>query len=237
MYTTIYNMLIGFMNVSVEIKDIRNVHLSVYPPYGDVKVSAPLGTKLDTLRVYIISKISWIKKQQLKFSLQKRISPRELLTRESHYIRGQRYLMNVIESQDKSGVIINQGSANLIVEPNSTKEQRMQILEKWQRQELKKDISVILQKWEPIIGVKSNKFVIRKMKTRWGSCNPDSKTININLFLIEKPIKYLEYIIVHELVHLIERTHNSNFLAHMDKFLSNWRQLKYELNQLPINDL
>jgi predicted metal-dependent hydrolase len=236
MHTTIYNMLIGSMKVSVEIKDIKNVHLSVYPPYGDVRVSAPLGTALDTLRVYISSRISWIRKQQSKIRSQKRVSPREFLTQESHFIRGQRYLMEVLEGQPSSKVELLHNSIRLSIKSN-IKMSRSKIFEKWQRAELSKDITKLIEKWEPMLEVKASGFAIRKMKTKWGSCNPISKTINLNLILLEKPPEHLQYVVVHELIHLLERKHNANFVAHMDKFLPNWKQLKVDLNALVLEEM
>ena len=225
---------LGSIDIPVLLKDIKNVHLSVYPPHGEVRVSAPLKTNLDTLRVYLSSRITWIKKHQLKFNLQKRVSPREFLTRESHYIRGKRCLMEVITNSDHCGVEMDHTSIKLHLKSESDASKTYQ---KWQRSELKKDITTLLQKWEPEIGVKSSKFVIRKMKTRWGSCNPVLKTINLNLNLIEKAPEHLEYVVVHELIHLIERKHNANFVAHMDKFIPNWKQLKSELNSLALTEI
>ncbi len=227
-------LTVGSVDIAVTLKDIKNVHLSVYPPYGEVRVSAPIKTNLDYLRVYLSSRIVWIKKQQLKFGLQKRMSAREFLTRESHYLRGQRFLMEVITNSDRHGVIVvhNTIKLHLKLEYDAAK-----TYQKWQRSELKKDIAILLQKWEPEIGVKSNKFVIRTMKTKWGSCNPKLKTINLNLNLIEKAPEHLEYVLVHELIHLIERKHNANFVAHMDKFIPNWKQLKSELNGMALLEI
>jgi predicted metal-dependent hydrolase len=237
MNTSIQNHTLSFGSLSVDVvlKDIKNVHLSVYPPFGDIKVAAPLWTNIDTLRVYLCSRIGWIKQQQSKISLQKRISPRECLTRESHFVRGQRYLMKVTPAQSQSQIILEQNTINLVIKTDASKEQKIRVLENWQRLELKKDVELLLIKWEPIIGVESNNFVIRKMKTKWGSCNIESKTLNINLALIEKSNKLLEYVIVHELVHLLERNHTNLFVAYMDKFIPEWRALKVELNEYSPN--
>lgn len=237
MNTKNYNLVLGSMEVKVDIKDIKNVHLSVYPPNGEVKVSAPIGTNLDTLRVYLSSRISWIKKQQSSFKSQKRVSPREFLTKESHYIRGKRYLMEVKECTTTNSVELDHSVVKLKVAGGGDYTKKAKIYEKWQRQELKNDVNVLILKWENILEVKASRFILRKMKTKWGSCNPDTKTININLVLLEKPKDHLEYVIVHELVHLIERMHNANFIAYMDKFLPNWKQLKSELNQLTLTEI
>lgn len=234
MNTKIDKLFLGSMSVKVELKDIKNVHLSVYPPNGAIKVSAPFGTNIDTLRVYLSVRIPWIRQQQLKLQSQKRISPREFLTRESHYIWGKRYLMQVIENADFSGVIIDHSTIKLNLKNGQNISQKSKIYQKWQRSELKKEVTRLLKHWEPIIGVKINSLTIRKMKTKWGSCNPDVKTINLNLNLIEKPPEHLEYIVVHELIHLVERSHNANFVAHIDKYIPNWMDIKSQLNQLPL---
>ncbi len=234
MNTKIDKLFLGSMSVKVELKDIKNVHLSVYPPNGAIKVSAPFGTNIDTLRVYLSVRIPWIRQQQLKLQSQKRISPREFLTRESHYIWGKRYLMQVIENADFSGVIIDHNTIKLNLKNGQNISQKSKIYQKWQRSELKKEVTRLLKHWEPIIGVKINSLTIRKMKTKWGSCNPDVKTINLNLNLIEKPPEHLEYIVVHELIHLVERSHNANFVAHIDKYIPNWMDIKSQLNQLPL---
>jgi predicted metal-dependent hydrolase len=237
MNTKSYTLKMSSIIVSIELKDIKNVHLSVYPPLGEVKVSAPYGTETDTLRVYISSRISWIKKQQLKFKSQKRISPRMFLTRESHYIRGKRYLLEVVESQSSPNVDLQNSKVKLYTRQSSNYLEKKKTWEKWQRQELYKDIDILLDKWTKKLDVKPIKVSIRKMKTKWGSCNPISKSININLLLVEKANKYLEYVLVHELIHLLERGHNQRFVSYMDKHLPNWKQTKSEMKKLVLLEL
>lgn len=163
---------------------------------------------------------------------QERLAPREFLTKESHYIRGKRYLLEIVETNKKPEVVLKHNKIKLLVAPNSDTLLKSQIYDKWQRKELKQDLETLLIKWQKIINVEINGFTIRKMKTKWGSCSIKRKQININLELIKKPVQYLEYIVVHELVHLIERNHNARFIAYMDLYLPNWQLLKQELNQL-----
>lgn len=232
MNTSTEKLYLANNEVVVSFKDIKNIHLSVYPPFGDIRVAAPLSTNLDSIRVYLSSKLSWIKKQQTKFLSQERLAPREFLTKESHYIRGKRYLLEIVETNKKPEVVLKHNKIKLLVAPNSDTLLKSQIYDKWQRKELKQDLETLLIKWQKIINVEINGFTIRKMKTKWGSCSIKRKQININLELIKKPVQYLEYIVVHELVHLIERNHNARFIAYMDLYLPNWQLLKQELNQL-----
>ncbi len=231
MNTNVQTLILANNEVTISFKDIKNIHLSVYPPFGEVRVAAPLQTNLDSLRAYLSSKIGWIKKQQTKFLNQERLSPREFLTKESHYLRGQRYLLEIVTTAQKPQVLIKHETIQIFAKPNSSKQTKAQILEKWQRAELKKDVEKLLVKWQKILELEINSFTIRKMKTKWGSCSIENKIININLELIKKPVEYLEYVVVHELVHLIERKHNATFVAYLDKYLPNWQASKKELNQ------
>jgi predicted metal-dependent hydrolase len=213
---------LGNIKIDVELKNIKNIHLSVYPPNGKVKISAPERMDLDTIRVFTISKLKWIKKQQEAFRNQERETPREYLTKESHYFKGKRYLLKVIEHNAKPKVILKQ-------------EKRKQILDEWYRAELKKIVPKMIEKWEKKIGVKSNEFGIKKMKTKWGTCNTQAKRICLNLEIAKKPFECLEYIIVHELVHLLERRHNEKFIKYMNEFMPKWRFYREELNSLPFS--
>ncbi len=228
---------LGNIRIEVEQKDIKNIHLSVYPPDGAVKISAPERMDLDTIRVFAISKLQWIKKQQKKFKEQQRETKREYLTKESHYFKGKRYLLKVIERNSKPEVILKHSKIELYIRPNSTLEKKQEIINEWYRSELKKSAPELIEKWEKKIGVKSNEFKIRKMKTKWGSCNTQTKTIILNLELAKKPVECLEYIIVHELVHLLVRSHNEQFVKYMDKFMPKWKFYKDELNRLPFRFL
>lgn len=224
---------LGNITIDVEKKDIKNIHLSVYPPNGKVRIAAPEYMELDTIRVFAINKLEWIKKQQATFKNQVRETPREYIEKESHYFQGERYLLNVIEHDAKPKVLLNHNTIELYVRPNTSTEKRKSILDEWYRAEMKKIIPPLLKKWENKIGVKANDFGIKQMRTKWGSCNIISKRIWLNLELAKKPSNCLEYILVHELVHLLERNHNDRFIRYMNEFMPKWRFHRDELNRLP----
>lgn len=215
-------------------KDIKNVHLSVYPPTGAIRISAPTHMKLDTIRVFALSKINWIRKQQTKLYAQDREAPREYLNRESHYLWGKRYLLKVIEKNEKPAVEVKHSHIILQIRPGADEAKKQEVLNEWFRQQLKNQIHPIIDTWLPKLGISLDKFIVRKMKTKWGSCSPKSRTIRINIELAKKPQECLEYIVVHELIHLIEPSHNARFIALMDKFLPKWRFYREELNRLPV---
>jgi len=228
---------LGNIKVDVEQKDIKNIHLSVYPPEGKVRIAAPMHMDIDTIRVFAINKLKWIKKQQKTFKNQKRETPREYIEKESHYFMGERYLLTVIERNTKPIVILKHTSIELQVRPNASKNKRKEIMDDWYRDEMKKVIPELLAKWEKKIGVRANDFGIKKMRTKWGSCNIEAKRIWLNLELAKKPLICLEYILVHELVHLLERNHNDRFIRYMNEFMPKWRFYKDELNRLPFRYL
>ena len=225
---------LGKITADVEFKNIKNIHLSVYPPAGRVRIAAPLHFNLETIRMYAISKLGWIKKQQEKLQNQQREAPREFIASESHYYMGKRYLLKIIETDAKQQVALTHNHLVLHLHPNATTEQRRLILQEWYRRQLKDAVSKLIQKWESIIQVTVAEFGIKKMKTKWGTCKPDAKRIWVNLELAKKPPECLEYIVVHEMVHLLERKHNDRFIAYMNKFLPQWRHFKEELNRLPV---
>lgn len=225
---------LGEIVVHVVKKDIKNLHLSVYPPTGSVRISAPLRTKLDTIRIFVISKLDWIKRQQNKQRDQERESPREYLDRESHYLWGKRYLLKIIEEDRFSKVEIKHRQIYLRVCVGASEEKKRSILEDWYRIQLKKVVPSFISKWELLMGVKVERFFIQKMKTKWGSCNPRSKSIRLNTELAKKPQEYLEYIIVHEMTHLLEPTHNHRFTALLNQFLPKWNFYREELNRSPL---
>jgi predicted metal-dependent hydrolase len=225
---------LGKLEVEVEQKSIKNIHLSVYPPQGRVRVAAPLHYELDTIRIYVNSKLTWIRKEQVKMQNQERENPRLFMTQESHYFEGKRYLMEVIESNETPKVILHHSKIELCIRPNTSIEQRQILLNEWYRKALKIRVAELIEKWETILGVSINQFGIKRMKTKWGTCNIEAKRIWINLELAKKPLHCLEYIVVHEMIHLIERHHNARFIAYLDKHLSQWRSIKEELNRLAI---
>jgi predicted metal-dependent hydrolase len=210
------------------------VHLSVYPPDGRVKIAAPYRMDLDTIRIFAISKLAWIRKMQVKILSQDRETPREYRNRESHYFLGKRYLLKVKEKEARPTVTLKYDKIQLQVRPETDAVQKQTILQEWYRAELKKLLPNMIARWEKKMDLQVAEFGIRRMKTKWGTCNPGAKRIWINLELAKKPLGCLEYIVVHEMVHLLERSHNQRFVAYMDSFLPQWRELKEELNRLPV---
>lgn len=225
---------LGDMSVDVVRKNIKNIHLSVYPPAGRVRVSAPNRIGNDALRVYVISKLDWIRKQQDKIRKQPRETPREYINRESHYFRGERYLLSVIERNTSPCVELLHSTIRLYVRPGASFEKRRDVIDEWYREQLKQILPEIIRRYEKAIGIKVREFGIKKMKTRWGTCNAKARRIWLNLELAKKPIECLEYIVVHEMAHLIEPTHNARFVAVMDKYMPKWKFYKAELNRLPV---
>lgn len=228
-------MNIRLNNIVVEVvqKNIKNVHLSVYPPTGHVKVSAPESMTNETIRVYVISKLGWIKKQQEKLRNQEREALREYIDRESHYFNGKRYLLKVVERDAVPQVSLSHSKIVLQVRPGANEAKKRAVLDTWYRQQLKEKVSTLIPQWEKKMDISTTQFAIRKMKTKWGSCSPLSRSIRINLELAKKPLECLEYIVVHELVHLLEPSHNNRFVSLMDKYMPRWRFHKEELNRMP----
>ena len=225
---------LGNITVDVIQKNIKNIHLSVHPPTGRVRISAPTRLDIDTIRVFAVSKLSWIKKQQAKFERQKRESPREFLNRESHYFKGKRYLLKVIEKNAAPMVQLKHSKIELYVRPLASKEKMKSVLDEWYRSQLKASLPAIIEKWERKLNVQVNEFRIKKMKTKWGTCNQAAKRLWLNLELAKKPVECLVYIVVHEMFHLLERNHNDRFGSLMDEFMPKWRFFKDELNRLPV---
>lgn len=225
---------IGEVKIVVTRKDVKNVHLSVHPPDGRVTLVAPINTRLDVARAYVISRLAWIRNQQEKLKTQARETPRMFVERESHYLWGRRYLMSVVEWDDKPGVTINHKRITLIVRPDSDRQKRAEIVHEWHKSLLHEAIPPLIQKWETRLGIKVQGYFLQRMKTKWGSCNPHTKTIRLNTELVKKPKDLLEYVIVHEMVHILQPTHGAGFLALMDKHYPNWREARLELNELPL---
>ncbi len=225
---------IGDIQIDVVQKNIKNIHLSVHPPTGRVRISAPLSMNLDTIRVYAISKLSWIRKHQRKFRDQDREAPREFINRESHYFKGKRYLLRVIEQDVAPKVVLKHRHIDLYVRPGANLAKRKAIMDRWYRERLKEAIPPLIAKWEKKIKVHINEFGVKKMRTKWGSCNIAARRIWLNLELAKKPVECLEYIIVHEMVHLLERSHNDKFKSLMDKVMPKWRFYRDELNRFPV---
>lgn len=227
---------ITISNIKIDVvrKDIKNIHLAVYPPTGRVRIAAPLNVNEDAIRLFAILKLGWIKRNQRKFEDQVRFSQREYKQRESHYFQGRRYLMTIVETEGRPKVVLkNKKYIELHVKPNAPTIKRHEILTEWYRDQLKKQIPAIIDKWEKVLNVKVEDWQVKQMKTKWGSCSIEKKRIWINLELAKKPEHCLEYIIVHEMVHMVERQHNDKFLYLMNTYLPNWKHIKDELNKLP----
>ncbi|MHC8385102.1 M48 family metallopeptidase [Pseudomonas sp. LB3P14] len=225
---------LGDIRVEVQRKNNKHAHLYVYPPEGRVHISAPLHMGMDALRAFAISKLSWIKAQQRQMRAQIREPEREYLNRESHQVWGKRYLLEVVEADAAPVVELKHSTLVLQIRPGSSEARRQQLLESWYREQLREKLPTLLGKWQPQMGVEARRIFVLRMKTLWGSCNPTSGNIRLNSELAKKPSECLEYILVHELAHLIEPTHNARFLALLDRFVPHWRQTKDELNRLPV---
>lgn len=225
---------LGDISVDVIRKDIKNVHLSVYPPTGRVRIAAPARMDLDTIRVFAISKIGWIRNQQKKVREQEREEPREYVDRESHYLWGRRYLLKITETSGRAGVEVKHNRLVLNVPPDSDAARRQTVLEAWYREQLRLTTPSLISRWESLMEVKVARFYVRRMKTRWGSCTADTRTIHLNTELAKKPLACLDYIILHEMVHLIEPNHGDRFKALMDRYMPGWRVHRSELNRLPV---
>lgn len=234
---SINNQIITVSDIPVKIvrKDIKNLHLGVYPPDGGVRISVPKHMTDENVRLAVVSRLSWIKKQQEEFRKQPRQSEREYVSGESHFAEGKRYLLDVIVGSAKHELILKSNAKMVLhVRPNTSKENRALVVTNWYRQRLKERIPKLLDKWQPIVGKQVNDWRVKKMKTKWGSCNIAAKRIWINLELVKKSPECLEYILVHELVHLHERHHNENFKSLMDRFLPNWRLSRDTLKSEPL---
>jgi len=230
--TDTHRIKVSGLTVDVVRKDIKNLHLAVYPPIGRVRVAAPLRVSDEAVRLAVVSRLGWIKKQKSKFTSQARQSEREYVSGESHYFQGQRYRLHVIYQSGASRVALrNKSSIDLFVREGCDKVQRERVLLAWYRQHLKELIPSLIAHWEPIIGVMVVDWRVKQMKTHWGTCNIEEQRIWLNLELAKKSTQCLEYIIVHEMVHLLERHHNDHFADLISKFMPQWRLHREELNR------
>lgn len=231
MTETIY---LGELSIEVSKKDIKHVHLSVHPPEGRVTLVAPKTTRLEVARAYAISKLGWIRKQQQKLKAQARETPRRFTERESHYLWGRRHLLALAYKDAKPSVSIDHKRITLTVRPGSIKAKREQVMHEWHKTLLHAVIPALIAKWEPKLGVKVSGYFLQRMKTKWGSCNHAAGNIRLNTELVKKPKDLLEYVIVHELAHLLAPTHSDRFVAILDKHYPTWRDARAELNELPL---
>jgi predicted metal-dependent hydrolase len=227
---------VGGIPVEVVRKDIRNLHVGVYPPNGRVRVAAPLRLKDDAVRLAVVTRLGWIRRQQASFERQDRQSSREVVSGETHYFRGRRYRLDVVEYDGAPGVKTRANNRlELRVRHGASRAKREEILARWYREQLRKEAAELIARWEARLGVRVKQWGIRKMKTRWGTCNREAGRISLNLEMAKKPPACLELIVVHELVHLRYRHHDDAFVGEMDRSLPQWRMMRDELNRAPLS--
>jgi predicted metal-dependent hydrolase len=226
---------VGEIPISVTLKDVQNVHLSVHPPDGHVTLVAPTSTRIDVARAYAISKLGWIRDQQHQFLNQVRETPRQFIGRESHYLWGRRYLLSVVYKDAKPSVTYDHKRIIISVRPGSDASKRAEIFHEWHKSLLHDVVPPLIQKWQAKMGVEISEYFLQRMKTKWGSCNHQAQNIRLNTELVKKPKDLLEYVIVHELAHLIEPTHSDRFVAILNNHYPTWREARAELNELSLS--
>jgi predicted metal-dependent hydrolase len=236
MITNTHQILVGGISVDVVRKDIKNLHLAVYPPKGRVRVAVPLHVGDEQIRLVVVSRLGWIRRRQKGFLDQDRQSAREMVSGETHYFQGRRYRLGVVRDSIRSGVRISKpGTIELLSHDGVGVNKRFMILQEWYRSVLRERIGPLIKKWEPVVGASVEDWGIRRMKTRWGTCNQEARRIWVNLELAKKPPECLEYIIVHEMVHLLEPQHGERFARIMNHALPKWRFLREVLNRAPLS--
>lgn len=227
-------MNIAGIEIELIKKEIKNIHLAVYPPDGRVRLAAPKDVNEKSLELYVTSKLTWIKKQQRMFSKVDRQSEREYVSRESHYFLGKKYVLRVHSSGHTypypKVILKSRTHIDMYVKETTSKDQKASLLSKWSRTQLNGIISLLLPKWEKTLNVKANKYRIQSMKTKWGSCKTETKNLMFNVELSKKSKECIEYVVVHELLHLKERKHNDRFMSLLDKHLPKWKFIREELN-------
>jgi len=225
---------LGEISILVTRKAIKNVHLSVHPPNGRVTLVAPSGTRLEVARAYAISKLTWIRDRQKKLESQPRETPRQFIERESHYLWGRRHLMTVAYQETKPFVSLDHKRITLTVRPGSDAGKRATVIHEWHKLLLHNVVPPLIKKWERKLKVKVTGYFLQRMKTKWGSCNHRAGHIRLNTELVKKPTDLLEYVIVHEMTHLLEPTHSDRFISILEKHYPTWREARAELNELPL---
>jgi hypothetical protein len=225
---------LGEIAIAVTRKDIKHVHLSVHPPGGRVTLVAPTGTRPEVARAYAVSRLGWIRKQQARLRAQVREPARHYVTRESHYVWGKRYLLSVVEREQKPSVTMDHRRVTLTVRPGSARAKREAVMHEWHKGLLHEEVPRLIRKWEPRLKVKVVAYFLQRMKTRWGGCNHEARHIRLNTELVKKPRDLLEYVLVHEMAHLIAPTHSERFVALLSKHCPAWREARAELNELPL---
>jgi predicted metal-dependent hydrolase len=225
---------LGDISIQVTRKAIKHVHLSVHPPLGRVTLVAPTDTRLEVARAYAISKLGWIRDQQVKLRGQAREAPRKFVERETHYLWGRRYLLTLRYEETKPSVVFDHRRITLTVRPGASSATRAEVLHEWHKSLLHDTVQALVWKWEPKLGVRVKAYFLQRMKTKWGSCNHREGNIRLNTELVKKPKDLLEYVIVHEMAHLLEPTHSERFISILDQNYPGWREARAELNELPL---
>ena len=234
MSTDSHRLRVGSLMVDVVRKDIKNLHLGVYPPNGRVRVAAPLAVNDEAVRLAVVGKLGWIRRQKAKFEAQARQSPREMVDGESHYYLGRRYRLTVVEAWGRQTVYLKGGTRLVLqVHPGADAEARWRALERWYREKLRGELKPLVEHWATRMGVEAPEWRIRWMRTQWGSCSAAGR-VWFNLGLIKRPAQGIEYVVVHELAHLLERGHGKRFLELLDEHLPDWRQRREQLNVTPL---
>ena len=222
------------LQVDVTIKDIKNIHLSVYPPAGKVRISAPKHMRPSAIKAFVLSQLDWIRKQWKSVIEQDRETRRDYVSRESHYLWGERYLLKVVELNDQPRVQRKHSQLVLQVRPRADWIKRHDLMSSFYRNELRTKSATLISNWEPQLGVSVSRLFVQQMKTQWGSCNPMAGNIRLNVELAKKPVECLEYILVHEMIHLIEPTHSQRFVKLMNRYMPQWSERREALNRLPV---
>lgn len=225
---------LGEIAIAVARKDVKHVHLSVHPPDGRVTLVVPKSTRPEVARAYAVSRLGWIRDQQRKLRSQARETPREFVERESHYLWGRRYLLTLREEDAKPSVRLSHRRITLTVRPGSSKARREEVMHEWHKSLLHDTVPGLIRKWERKLGVEVAAYFLQRMKTKWGSCNHLARAIRVNTELVKKPKDLLEYVVVHEMLHLLEKTHNDRFIALLERHYPTWREARAELNELPL---
>lgn len=225
---------LGDIAIAVRRKDIKHVHLSVHPPNGRVTLVAPKGTRLVVVRAYAVSKLGWIRDQQAKLRGQAREAPRQFVERESHYLWGRHYLLSVREKEAKPAISLGHRSITLTIRPGSSRAKREAVVHEWHKSLLHGAVPELIRRWQPKLGVEVAGYYLQRMKTKWGGCNPRAGHIRLNTELVKKPPDLLEYVVVHEMLHLIEATHSERFMTRLTSHYPGWREARAELNELPL---
>jgi predicted metal-dependent hydrolase len=225
---------IGEIAIAVRRKPVKHAHLSVHPPSGRVTLVAPQGTRPEVARAYAVSKLGWIRHQQAKLRGQARETPRQFVERESHYVWGRRYLLSLRQEDAKPSIRLSHRTIMLTVRPGSSREKREVVVHEWHKSLLHDALPELIRRWEPRLGVEVAGYYLQRMKTKWGSCNHRARSIRLNTELVKKPKDLLEYVVVHEMLHLVAPTHSDQFLTLMSRHYPSWREARAELNELPL---